>query len=312
MNRQDRGLSLLSRRWAQIVTSRRPAGVPRVVIVWIALASAVGCSGNTSLERLIEARRLAASLLIQFTKAADAANRAVMADTDETSTAFAREAGQLLEGVQKDAQTLAPLLQSLGFSSESALLEEFEKRFAEYRAIDSTILDLAVENTNLKAQRLSFTAAQKAADSLRDSLDDVARVGPPATAWEVRALVATAVAGAVEILALQAPHIAEPDDAEMTRLEQRMASAEMEGRSALKGLSGVVQPASRPQLAAATAAFDTLMEVNAQIVTLSRRNSNVRSLALSLNQKRTITASCEESLQALQDALAKRGFTATR
>ena len=54
------------------------------------------------------------------------------------------------------------------------------------------------------------------------------------------------------------------------------------------------------------------MGVNAQIVALSRRNTNVRSLALSLGQKRTLTAACEDSLRALEDALAKRGFTATR
>jgi hypothetical protein len=45
---------------------------------------------------------------------------------------------------------------------------------------------------------------------------------------------------------------------------------------------------------------------------LSRRNTNVRSLALSLGQKRMRTAACEDSLRELQDALAKRGFSATR
>jgi hypothetical protein len=45
---------------------------------------------------------------------------------------------------------------------------------------------------------------------------------------------------------------------------------------------------------------------------LSRRNSNVRSLAMSLGEKRMLTAACEDSLRALRDALAKRGFTATR
>ena len=54
------------------------------------------------------------------------------------------------------------------------------------------------------------------------------------------------------------------------------------------------------------------MDLNAQIIALSRRNTNVRSLALSLDQKRTMTATCEESLRALQDALARRGYSATR
>jgi len=40
--------------------------------------------------------------------------------------------------------------------------------------------------------------------------------------------------------------------------------------------------------------------------------TNVRSLAPSLGQKRMLAAACEDSLRALQDALSKRGFSATR
>ena len=54
------------------------------------------------------------------------------------------------------------------------------------------------------------------------------------------------------------------------------------------------------------------MKVNAEIVGLSRRNTNVKSLAMSLGQKRMLTAACEESLRALQEALATRGFAGTR
>jgi hypothetical protein len=54
------------------------------------------------------------------------------------------------------------------------------------------------------------------------------------------------------------------------------------------------------------------MDLNAQIIALSRRNTNVRSLALSLDQKRTITVSCEERLHALQLALGRRGYSGVR
>lgn len=96
----------------------------------------------------------------------------------------------------------------------------------------------------------------------------------------------------------------------MTRMEQRMKASEGAARRALETLTSLVQ--SRPQLTAATAALDRFMAVNAEIVMLSRRNSNVRSLALSLGQKRTLTARCEETLLALQEALATRGFVGTR
>jgi hypothetical protein len=59
----------------------------------VLLSSAIaGCDVNAALERVSEARQLSADLHVQFTRAADASNRAVMADTDEASVAFAHEA----------------------------------------------------------------------------------------------------------------------------------------------------------------------------------------------------------------------------
>jgi hypothetical protein len=236
----------------------------------------------------------------------------VMADTDKASVEFARETGQATEAAQEDADTLALLIRDLGLSQEVVLLDEFRTRFAEYRALDRSILDLAVENTNLKAQRLSFSSAQQASDALRDALAGVLRTEPVRDSWHTRALAFTAIASAREIQVLEAPHIAEANDAAMTRLEKRMASAEETARGALNELASVIRPESRPQLAAAGTAFDRLVGVNAEIIHLSRRNSNVRSLALSLNQKRALAAACEASLRALQEALARRGFTGTR
>lgn len=305
----------------------KPPGTPRlslrvaaprtraIVAGWIAIvigSAANGCVNvNAVLEQQSEARRLAADLLVQFTKAADAANRAVMADTDEKSVTFAREAEQTTQAVQRDVDALASLLQGLRYSDESRLLQEFVSRFAEYRALDRRILDLAVENTNLEAQRLSFGPAQEAADAFRDSLEAVAPSAPAET-WHVEALVATAVATVREIQLLQAPHIADADEAVMTRMEKRMATSEAGARQAIAALTPLVQPVARPRLAAASAALDRFMDLNAQIIALSRRNTNVRSLALSLDQKRTITVACEDSLRALREALAKRGYTGTR
>jgi hypothetical protein len=285
----------------------------RSMIVVVAVAGvSCGSSLETSLERLSEARRLSADLLVQFTRVADAGNRAVMADTDEASAAFASEARQVTQKVQQDVEALGPPLMALGYSAEARLLEEFGSRFTEYRALDETILGLAVENTNLKAQRLSFGPAQQAADAFSDALATVTRSVPSKDPGRVEALAAMAVAAVRQIQVLQAPHIAEPDDASMTRIEMQMAASEAATRRALETLASLASPESRAQLATATAALDRFMSVNAEIIVLSRRNSNVRSLALSLGQKRTLTARCEETLGALQDALAKRGFGGTR
>ena len=55
-----------------------------------------GVSGPAVLSQLLEARRLASELHVEFTKAADAANRAVMADTDQASVAAASVHGDAM------------------------------------------------------------------------------------------------------------------------------------------------------------------------------------------------------------------------
>jgi hypothetical protein len=101
-------------------------------------------------------------------------------------------------------------------------------------------------------------------------------------------------------------------DAAMTRIEGRMTTAAAVARDQLTMLAGATARASRPRLSAASASLDRFLDLNAQLIALSRRNTNVRSLALSLGQKRMRTAACEDSLHALRDALAMRGFSATR
>ena len=292
-------------------STRRSRLAAAIGFVTLASAAIAGCDVNTALERVAEARRLSSDLHVEFAKAADASNRAVMADTDEASEAFAREARQASEAVRAGSGSLAALLDELRFAEEARLLKDFDTRFVEYHALDARVLELAVENTNLKAQRLSHTSARDAADAFAEALGRV-QAREAGGGWQAKALAATALARIRNIQALQAPHIAEPDDAAMTDLEKQMASDESAARGALEALAGLIHPTARSALAAATAALDRLMAVNAQIVALSRRNTNVRSLALALNEKRALAATCTQSLQALRDALAKRGVTHTR
>jgi hypothetical protein len=295
------------------VTLPRATSAGRLgVVVAAALLMTAGCRDvNAALAQLSEARHLAADLLTEFTRAADAANRAVMAESDAQSVTFAQEADQAKQAVRKDIDALKPLLQDPKYADESRLLQEFVTRFTEYDALDRHVLELAVENTNLQAQRLSFGPAQAEADAFRDAVDAAAAV-PARDGWRVKALTATAVASVREIQVLQAPHIADAEDSAMAGIEQRMAAAETAARNTLATLQSLAAPASRPHLVAATAALDRLMALNAQIVKLSRRNSNVRSVALSLDQKRKLIAPCEETLRALRDSLSKHGYPVGR
>ncbi len=271
-----------------------------------------GCRGGPSaaFTELAEARRLAADLRVQFSKSADASNRAVMADTDEESLVFAHESEQTTHAVQADVTELAPHLKNLAYPAEVGFLEEFTKRFSAYLTLDRSVLELAVENTNLKAQRLSFGPAREAADAFRAALETIGSQSKDHC--RVESLVTKAVLAVRDIEVLQAPHIAEAEDAAMTRIETEMGGLQAVASDALSQISALVEPKAQPQLAAASASLERFKEVSRQIVALSRRNSNVRSLALTLREKPVLTAACDDSLRSLDEALAKEGFTATR
>jgi hypothetical protein len=264
---------------------------------------------DPAFTQLLEARRLAADLHVQFIKASNASDRAVLADTDEASVEFAKQAQSATQSVRTGVSELGTLLQRIGYADEARLVDEFSKRFDDYAKVDKDVLALAVENTNLKAQRLSFGPVREAADAFRDALDGVARSAPARDRARVEATTERALLAVRDIQVLQAPHIAEADDVAMSRLEKEMAAREVAAREALKSLGGV---SPKETLDASSAALDKFDKLSTELVALSRRNTNVKSLALSLKPKPALTAACDASLVALEEALAKRGFAGTR
>jgi hypothetical protein len=282
----------------------------------LAVGLAVGCHGidapDTVLTQLLRARALVAELRVLVQKAAEAEKRSVMADTDEASAEFAREAESANREVAARLEEIKPLLDRLSYGKERSLIGEFERSFTESAALDREILALAVENTNLKAQRLSFGPVRDAAEEIHRRLDGMVNVVPTQAQDGARLSAMKALLALRDLQLLEAPHIAEPDDAEMTRLERRMSEHEADVRVALRELDQLGGSAARAALASAAEAFERFLGLHAQVVELSRRNTNVRSLALSLGRKRKLTAACDESLAAVGTALAARGFRATR
>lgn len=294
-------------------TSARRAWLARflqVVSLWLA----VGCRAMPAgyLVELTEARGLTADLRVQFGKANDAASRAVMAQTDESSRALARDAEQALRASEADVVKLGPILGGLGYPAEIEAFSRFQRHFSECVKVDRSILALAVENTNLKAQRLSFGPLREAADGFATALAALAAAVEAKQRLQVDALSSQALLAVREIQTLEAPHIAEPDEAAMTRAEAQMARLAATAKDKLKELSALVGPAGTPSLGAASAALTRFEAVHAELVPLSRRNTNVRSLDLALRVKPPLTAACDDSLRSLQTILAEEGSKPSR
>lgn len=292
--------------------------LPRVrrasfILLALACASFAACANPQAvLTRLVETRRLVSEVHVQFTQSVEAANRAVMAETDEAAAAAAEEARRARQVVERDIEILRTTLESLGYRDDLRYLDDFESQFKDYRRLDDEILPLAVENTNLKAQRLFFGPSREAAHSFQAALEQAIGTSVAKDTCCAEVVAARARMAVLEIQVLYAPHIAEAQNAAMTQMETQMTASAARAQKAVDELKGMLPSTSRAQLDAAAAALDRFLSIHEEIITLSRRNSDVRSLALSLGEKRKVTAECEAHLQALEEALAKHEFTATR
>jgi len=282
------------------------------VALGAAILGAGACSRPThaALTNLVDARRLASDLHVRFSRAVDQSSQAVMAETDVDSSEAAQAAEQATAAVTKDVEALGPLLESLQFANEAALLQSFSMRFGEFRRLVAEILPLAVQNTNIKAQRLAFGPAREAADAVVSALEKIS--GAAKSEPRVDALVARAEAAVREIQAIEPRHIAEAEDNTMTRMEDSMRAADERARTALESLQRLNPPGAAESLTAARSALDRFSNANREIVMLSRQNSNVRSMALTLGTKRRLAAQCDDLIRQLEDALAGRDFAPTR
>lgn len=292
--------------------SARLLAAHRVVLLVGVVAS---CGGGVEpfFTRLVQARRLSAALLVDLAKASDASNLTVMADTQAAASKHASDAAQHTQRVQGQVNELKVLLKGLAYSDESVTLAEFEQRFVRYVALDRSILELSVEGSNLKAERLAFGVASEQADAFAEAVRRAAERAPAQVRWQALALSESAVSGVRETQGLFAPHIAAAEDAVMDDLEARIARADARAATVLSALEALHVHGAEQHVHDAQAAFDRFMQVKREIIELSRRNTNVRSLALALGQKRLLYAACQDSLRTLQQALlSKRDSPATR
>ena len=286
-----------------------------LILVLLGLvALLVACRGDptTVMTRLEESRRVVATLRLDFQQMADASNRAVMANSEEASAAAARESQAATSAVEKDAAKLAELLQGLNYANETSVLSEFKARFSEYKALDTRIVTLAVENTNLKAQALAFGPASEAAAAFAASLSATRSRVPSKALDRAELLSAQALLAVREIQVLHAPHIAERDEATMARMEKQMVDLDVKARSALTALTTLAPAEAQTSLAEGLVALDRFKAASAQIIELSRRNTNVLALDLSLRQKPALVGACNRPLVALQAALALEGPKSSR
>lgn len=269
---------------------------------------------QTTLESQQEKSRLVYQMGVNLLASAEAEKSAVMADTDEESQAFSDQAQRASEAVDAARKELGRLLESRSTRKEMDLFHAFSDCWLKLQEVDRQILPLAVQNTNLKAMRLSFGPAGDAIKNMETALhhlmDDAATTP---NALRIIRLSDEALTAALNIYVLQAPHIAETTDAKMDAIEARMRTLDEAADRTLNQLDELIADrADKALIDDAKASYLTFQKTNTEIIELSRRNSNIRSFEVSLGVKRKVTAQCSEDLSALQEAIHSMEFKATR
>ena len=253
---------------------------------------------TAQLTRKVQRADLVGRMQLDLASAAEAEKSAVLTPTDQDSQAFADQARAAAAKVEQERQELSTLLPPDGTAREPELLAQFSTAFTEFQRIDKELLALAVRNTNLKAYSLAFGPAATALKAMDGALARLSTDAGPALRSVANARIA-----AWRLLTLIPPHIAEEDESKEDALEASMAIEDAQVQTNLAALAALPNFSNNPDLASATARYAEFSKIKTHILALSRENTNVRSLSISLNQKRKVMLVCQEALSALQQVI---------
>ena len=278
-----------------------------VILLLLTLLGIHFYKGQSPDEQLaLKARRvdLVTRMQADVASASEAEKSAVLAITDDDSLTFASQARAATAEVERERRELGELLKVGGTPAERAVLARFSEGFVDFQRVDDDLLGLAGKNTNRKAYGLAFGPGAAAVTEMNAALAHLvaARADSP-QARQVMLLADDAQIAALRIETLLPPHIAEESVAKEDALEALMAKEAEQVKKDLDGLAALLALGGSADIATAAAKYARFSEIRAQILTLSRQNTNVRSLAISLGTKRKVMFVCLDALGALRQAI---------
>lgn len=267
----------------------------------------------SNFRNLAKEEEILSRMRINLLKSADIEKAAVMADTDELSRSLADLSLKLANAVERDRIELGGIVKQTGKDNDGRFLDEFDRCWTELRKVDQVLLHFAVENTNFKAAALAFNQGSEAMDRLERCLTVIIdNSSQTSRGNQILRLANSALTAGFKVLYLQAPHIMAANDAEMDKIELEIRRFDELIRQSLEKLEDLVTEAGRAFVSDAVSAHADFERITAEVITLSRENTNIKSFELSLGRKSKIAVRCDEILGAFQAAVHARTFEATR
>lgn len=246
--------------------------------------------------------------------ASEAQNTAVMSTAEKDSESFADQARAATASLERGRSELEKLSRERGDADEMKLMERVAETLSEFQRIDKELMQLAVQNSNRKAYNLAFGPAMKLLQEIDEPLSRI--VADHANATSENNLIVLPLAGdtRIGILRMQVvllPHIAEESDKKMDEFEAQLAEDDRKVRANFAALSTLLPASDQSNMQTATSRYGEFEKLRTQIIKLSRDNTDVRAVAIALNEKRKAMLACQDALVALEHAIRAEPVTTT-
>jgi methyl-accepting chemotaxis protein len=257
---------------------------------------------------------LCTDMRVNLLYAVRAQKNAVLSVQDEESRRFAEQARTATRKVERLRKALMDRRGSDPSMAIRQELEAFNRNWMDYQKVEATILDLAVQNTNYKAEQMWHRSAQENMTAFETALEAYNRQVEKQAA-DAKAAPAT-VAGLLQLLhrgrtlkadafkyqITLAAHIAATAD-EKKRLDGQLDRQQSEIDSQLKELAKLSDENDQSRVEKVAAALGGYQKVAAEVRRLSRIDSNNRGAALSLGEAFVTSDACDRHLKALTEQL---------
>lgn len=279
-----------------------------IAVLAIVLAWGAGCDREPALLRQVKEVGLVNNIQHELLESVDAEKSAVLAVTDEESKEFAELSRRSAAKIDELRASLTELIEIDPVRDEREKLAAFDAKWTEVKVIDARLLELAVANTNLKASRLLAREGSATLDRFTTAMDTMMTAATDVAT--VRAL-ATAATAVTRIQSLLFVHIPEASDAEMTSLEARIHALGETVDARLRDVGPSIPASASTAAADAAQAWAEYQRMSAEVLRLSRLNTNVISFDVSTHEKRTATRAALDALADLRASI-QGGPHATR
>jgi hypothetical protein len=267
---------------------------------WLAVLVFAACGEPPALLHHAEKVAIVNELRSRLLESVEAEKSAVLATTDEESQAFALESRHFAAEIDRLRARLHDLVAADARKDEIDELAAFDATWSELEGVDARLLELAVANTNLKAARLSAKEGSAALDRFVDAVEAMERASSDPV--RLRALASASRSG-LRIQSLLLAHIPSADPGEMTALEARMQALGESVDRVLADAREKEPKAPSSEADDASRAWVDYRRILAEVVRLSRQNTNVISFDVSVHEKRRATRACLDALDGLLAAV---------